>query len=220
MAQELKYCTRCGATLQLGKRFCGQCGAPVPGETAGSLSPERPDWQAEREASRVQSTLPAMVPIQPKPGRKKGSLVALWVVLAVILVGGAIASYVYWPRAIPSLVSPTPTSLPSPTSSPSPSPSIPVPSHSSSSTPSIPSSPTASLHPTLTPTQAPTPSSSHTPTPSIIPSASPNPSASPAANLNILLSEDFSNPNLRTGWPGAIPIKTSITFVSMSIHNN
>jgi len=218
MANEKKFCARCGALLVPGKRFCGQCGGALPESPLNTQSSPRADWQAEREAARAASSVGSNA---AKPVRRTGVLV-LVIVLAIVLIGGGVAAYILWPRAVPPIASPTPPSptAPSPTApSPTSSPTIPIPSSSfspspspSTSSPPSPSStsPSPTNIPSPTPTKTPTPilfpTSNPTKTPSPTPATprpsdtSPTPTASPSSTVSaeILLLEDFSKES--SGW--------------------
>ncbi len=122
------FCTRCGAAVAEGVRFCVKCGQPV-GEAA---PPPPPAYEIPPQATMVQPTaVPLDVPLDVPP-EKSGMGAGVWViaVFGLLLVLGGAGLWLFSKRANtapPDQVATAPSPAPAPvTSVPAPAPSIPT----------------------------------------------------------------------------------------------
>ncbi len=87
------FCTKCGATIQEGNRYCVACGAPVQASPAGPDQKEAaPAPAVQTPPPQPQTPPPAAMPVPPLPARRRrlgGGAIAL-IVTAVALTVAAV----------------------------------------------------------------------------------------------------------------------------------
>lgn len=84
------FCTKCGAQMAEGQRFCANCGAPAEFYTPAEA-------KAEPAPSFAEPNVPPVPPTEPKKPKKKGKAKG-WIlgILAVVLVAAAALAVLRW----------------------------------------------------------------------------------------------------------------------------
>ena len=93
------FCTKCGAQMAEGQRFCGNCGAPVEIFTPAEAKPEPEQQPVQAPSFTEPSTPPAEPPVKPeKPKKEKKGKAKGWIlgVLLVIVAAAAALAIFRW----------------------------------------------------------------------------------------------------------------------------
>lgn len=108
----MAFCSKCGAALKEGAKFCSQCGKPADTASAAVVSPSpAPVPVQQASPSPVFTPSPVSTPVQSpapstdgaarkKSGMGKGCLIGCGVVLALALIVGVILAIVLVPRIV------------------------------------------------------------------------------------------------------------------------
>lgn len=91
------FCTKCGAQMAEGQRFCGNCGAPVELFTPAEAKPE-PEQKKDAAPSFTEAPVPPVKPEKPKKEKKdrpKGKAKGWILGILLVLVAAAAALAVF-----------------------------------------------------------------------------------------------------------------------------
>lgn len=94
----MNYCEECGAKLQEGMKFCGNCGSPVPADEAAE-PPEPEEVPVQEGAEKAnQEPLPTVEPIaiRQKAGKMKKGILAAVIVIVIL----AVIAVVLWQTGV------------------------------------------------------------------------------------------------------------------------
>lgn len=93
------FCTKCGAQMAEGQRFCGNCGAPVEIFTPAEAKPEPEQQPVQQPSFTEPSTPPVEPPVKPeKPKKEKKGKAKGWIlgILLVIVAAAAALAIFRW----------------------------------------------------------------------------------------------------------------------------
>ena len=88
------FCTKCGAQMAEGQRFCGNCGAPVELFTPAEAKPE-PELKKEPAPSFTEPSVPPTEPKKPKKEKGKGKARGWILGILLVIVAAAAALAVF-----------------------------------------------------------------------------------------------------------------------------
>ena len=87
------FCTKCGAQMAEGQRFCGNCGAPVEIFTPAEAKPEPEQQPVQAPSFAEPSTPPAEPPVKPeKPKKEKKGRAKGWILGVLLVLVAAVAA--------------------------------------------------------------------------------------------------------------------------------